>query len=121
MNEEVSAYIDTVSDERKPMYEKLQSLVVELYPDVRIVMTSQIPTYRAKSGWIGLGYSEKGVSLYTSGPQHLADFRKEHPDIKAGKNSVDFNSTEDIPEEAVRKIIRSAIEEPTQPRGRKRS
>ena len=119
MNEEVTAYIDTVSDERKPLYEKLQTLVMDLYPEARIVMTAQIPTYRLKFGWVGLGYTDDGVSLYTSGPQHLVEFRKSNPSIKATKNSIEFKLTDDIPEDDVQQIVKHAFEEVGQPRGRK--
>jgi uncharacterized protein YdhG (YjbR/CyaY superfamily) len=120
MNEEVSAYIETATDDRKALYEKLQTQIIELFPDARIVMSSQIPTYRMKSGWVALGYIEKGVALYTNGPQHILEFKKSHPAIKAKKNSIEFSLTDDIPIPDVQKVISHAMEEPAQVRGPKR-
>ena len=92
MDKEVQEYIETAKDERKPLYETLQALIIGLYPDARVAMSAQIPTYRTKSGWLALGYAEDGVSLYTGGPQYLLEFKKLNPDIKTGKSVIHFKT-----------------------------
>ena len=115
MEKEVEQYIETATDERKTLYEKLQSLIIGLYPDARVAMSAQIPTYRTKSGWIALGYTEDGVSLYTDGPQHLIEFKKLNPNIDGGKSVLKFKSTDEIPESDVSLVVKHALDPQDQP------
>jgi uncharacterized protein YdhG (YjbR/CyaY superfamily) len=111
MNPDVKSYIETGTDEQKKLYLKLEALINDLYPDLRCVMSAQIPTYRGTKGWVALGFTDDGVTLYTEGPQHVSEFRKRHPDIKSGKNSISFKTGKDVPETDVAQAVRHAIEE----------
>jgi len=110
MYKDVQSYINAVPEDRRPLFDQLQALIFELYPNVDVVISYQIPTYKAKSGWVGLGYWKKGVSLYTNGPHHIADFKARHPEIKTGKASINFKVTDPIPLDALKKVIQHAIE-----------
>ena len=63
MNKEVQQFVDVVSDERRPLFDKLHALIMGMYPSAEVVISYGIPTYKAKSGWVGLGYWKGGVSL----------------------------------------------------------
>ena len=115
MNEEVQRYVDAVTDERRLLFDKLHALIMGLYPDAEVVMWYRIPTYRAKSAWVGLGYYKDGVSLYTNGPHHLAEFKAEYPGIKTGKGSINLKVTAAIPVLALQKVITHTIEHFIQP------
>jgi hypothetical protein len=55
MDETVQRYLDAIPPEQKPLFERLQSLILQLYPDAEIVISYQIPTYKAKAGRVSLG------------------------------------------------------------------
>lgn len=110
MKVEVQDYINAVTDERRALFDTLHALIMGLYPDADVVISYGIPTYRAKGGWAGLGYWKQGVSLYTNGPHHLAEFVEAHPRIKTGKGSINFRTSDRVPAEAVEKVVRSAVE-----------
>ena len=110
MNGEVRRYVEAVQDERRPLFDTLQALILGLYPDAEVVISYSIPTYRAKSGWVGLGYWKQGVSVYTNGPHNIAEFKAEHPRIKTGKGSINFKVTDEVPVPALEKVITHAIE-----------
>jgi uncharacterized protein YdhG (YjbR/CyaY superfamily) len=110
MDEAVQTYIDAIPADRKPLFDRLQSLILELYPDAEIVISYQIPTYKARGERISLGLWEKGVSLYTTDPQHIENFRSRHPTIKTGKASLNFKLTDELPEDDIREVIRQAIQ-----------
>lgn len=116
MNPDVEAYIESGTEEKQKLYRRLESLISELFPDLRSVMSAQIPTYRGPSGWVALGYDDDGVTLFTEGPRHVSEFRKNHPEIKSGKNSISFKPGEDLPETAVAQVVRHAIEASDRPR-----
>ena len=114
MNKEVQLYVDAVPDERKPLFDRLHALIMGLYPNAEVVMSYRIPTYRAKSGWVALGSWKDGVSLYTNGAHHIAEFKAKYPAIKTGKGSINFKITDVVPVAALKRVIRHAIEQPKQ-------
>jgi len=112
MNNDVQRYMDGIPKEKRPLFDKLQALVMSLYPDAEVVLSYQIPTYKAKTGWVGLGYWKDGVSVYTNRPQYIAAFKEKHPAIKTGKGSINFKLTDAVPVTALNKVIRQVIEHP---------
>ena len=111
MNKDVQRYIDAVPDDRKPLFERLQALILGLYPEAEIVISYQVPHYRAKSGGVALGYWKKGVSVYV-GTRPIAEFKVRYPAIKTGKGSINFKVTDAVPVAALKKVVRHAIEHP---------
>jgi uncharacterized protein YdhG (YjbR/CyaY superfamily) len=114
MNEEVQSYIEAASEDRKSLFDQLHALIMGLYPNAEIVMSYQIPTYKAKSGWVALGYWKEGVSLYTNSAHHIAEFKAKYPAIKTGKASINFKITDAVPMIALKKVIKQAIGQPKQ-------
>jgi uncharacterized protein YdhG (YjbR/CyaY superfamily) len=112
MNRDVRRYVDSVPTDRRPLFDELQSLILGMYPNAEVVISYQIPTYRAKSGWVGLGYWKEGVSLYTNGPHHIAEFQAKYPGIKTGKGSINLKTSDRVPLAALKKVVRHAIEHP---------
>ena len=110
MDEAVQRYVDAIPAEQRPLFDRLQSLILELYPDAKVVISYQIPTYKAKGGRVSLGLWKSGVSLYTTDPQHIESFRSRHADIKAGKASLNFKLTDELPEQDVRDVVVRAME-----------
>ncbi|MGH3005805.1 MAG: hypothetical protein ACRDOS_07895 [Gaiellaceae bacterium] len=97
MDEAVQRYIDAISAEQKPLFDRLQTLILELYPDAEIVISYQIPTYKARGGQLSLGLWKSGVSLYTTDPQHIEKFKSRHPTIKTGKPASTSSSPTNSP------------------------
>jgi uncharacterized protein YdhG (YjbR/CyaY superfamily) len=109
---EVQRYMDAVPEERQARFHKLHTLIMDLYPDAEVVMSYRIPTYKAKSGWVGLANQKDYVSVYTNGPQHIAAFKAQHPEIKTGKACINFKDTDAVPIDALKQVVRHAIEDP---------
>lgn len=110
MNEGVQRYVDAIPEGSRPLFDKLHALIMALYPEAEVVISYQIPTYKAKAGWVALGRWKDGVSLYTNGPQHIAEFKARYPAMKTGKGSINFKATDVVPVAAVKTVIRHAIE-----------
>jgi uncharacterized protein YdhG (YjbR/CyaY superfamily) len=110
VDEAVQRYVDAIPAEQRPLFERLQALILELYPDAEVVLSYQIPTYKAKGGRVSLGLWKEGVSLYTTDPEHIAAFKPKHRGVKTGKASLNFRLTDDLPEQDVREVIERAME-----------
>jgi len=111
MNEGVQRYFDSVPAERKPVFEKLQALILSLCPDAEVVMWYRVPTYRAKSGWVALAYHRNHVSLYTDRVDHIAELKAKHPATKTGKGCISFRDGDPFPVADLKKVIRHAMED----------
>ena len=49
-----------------------------------------------------------GVTLTTTAPEYIEAFKKAHPQFKTNKASIQFDFDDDIPDDAVRDVIRRA-------------
>lgn len=109
MNEAVERFIAAVPADRRPHFDQLHALILDLYPDANIVISYQVPAYKVKTGWVALGYWKGGVSMYTNNPSHIAEFKVKHPHLKAGKASINFNNSEKLPLEDLKQVIDHAM------------
>jgi uncharacterized protein YdhG (YjbR/CyaY superfamily) len=106
MDPAVQQYIDAIPDGHRPLFDHLQSLILELYPDAEIRISYQIPTYKVGRGRVYLGLWKNGVSLHAV---DVKTFKQRHPSIKTGKGSLNFKLTDELPEADIREVIKRAI------------
>ena len=107
MEPAVQRYIDAIPERQRPLFDRLQSLILELYPNAEIVISYQIPTYRVGRRRVFLGLWKGGVSLHGV---PVEAFKQRHPAIKTGKGSLNFKLTDDLPEADIRDVIKHAME-----------
>jgi uncharacterized protein YdhG (YjbR/CyaY superfamily) len=109
----IRKFVEAVSDERRSLYDKLEGLIMGMYPDAEIFISYGVPTYKAKSGRVGLGYWKEGVSFYPFGGSYLDEFKANYPAIKTSKGSINFKVSDKVPVAALKQVIRHAIEDPS--------
>ncbi len=109
----VRTYLRAVTDERRALFDRLESMILELYPEAEAGIAYGVPTYWAKSGRVGLGFWSQGVSFYPYGGSYLDEFRARHPSIQTGKGTINFKLTDRLPIAGLRQVIRRSIENPT--------
>ena len=68
MDEAVQRYLDAIPPEQKPLFERLQSLILQLYPDAEIVISYQIPVQGESRTRLDLW--KNGVSLHHRSAVH---------------------------------------------------
>jgi uncharacterized protein YdhG (YjbR/CyaY superfamily) len=73
------------------------------------VISYQVPTYKTRGGRVSLGLWQSGVSLYTTGPEYIEEFKSRNPKVKTGKASLNFRLDDELPEDDVRQIIERAL------------
>src|SRR5579862_7473860 len=107
MDPAVQSYIDAIPESKRPLFDRLQSLILDLYPDAEILFSYKIPTYKVGRRRVYLGLWKDGVSLHAIDPE---PFKQRHRSIKTGRGSLNFKLTDDVPEADVRDAIQRAIE-----------
>jgi uncharacterized protein YdhG (YjbR/CyaY superfamily) len=110
LNNQVADYFGALSEQRQQIVVALHALIVQLYPDAEVDMSYTMPTYKAHGGWVALASQKHYVSLYTCAAHHIAEFKQQYPSIKTGKACINLKVIDPLPLEALKKVIRSAME-----------
>jgi uncharacterized protein YdhG (YjbR/CyaY superfamily) len=110
MDAEVKAYIERATDDRRALYDKLHEIILKQYPKADLVMWYGVPTYKTKTGRVCLAFWKSGVTLSSYDAAHVAEFKAQHPEIKAGTVSVSFKASDKIPLAALKNVIKLSME-----------
>jgi uncharacterized protein YdhG (YjbR/CyaY superfamily) len=113
MNKAVQQYIDALPKERKPLFNRLKELVLELYPAAEVKLWYRMPTFKVGKGWVALANQKYYVSLYTNSAGHIKAFKDKNPHIQTGKACLNLKPEDTVPEEDVKQVIRHAIDQPS--------
>jgi uncharacterized protein YdhG (YjbR/CyaY superfamily) len=108
MDPSVRSYINAIPERQRPLFDRLQSLILELYPHAETVISYQIPTYKVGGRRVYLGLWKDGVSLHGV---PVEQFKQRHPSIKTGKGSLNFKVSDELPEADIRDVIQGALDQ----------
>jgi uncharacterized protein YdhG (YjbR/CyaY superfamily) len=109
MDKPVRKYIESVSGERRALFDRLEEIILDLYPNAAVAIAYGVPTYGTKPARVGLGYWKEGVSFYPYSGSALDEFREKFPSVKTTKGAVNFRVSDRVPVPALRKLIRQAM------------
>ena len=107
MDPAVQRYVDAIPERQRALFDRLQALILGLYPNAETSISYGIPTYKVGRRRVYLGLWKGGVSLHAV---PVEEFKQRHPSIKTGKGSLNFKVADEVPEADVRDIIKQAIE-----------
>ena len=91
------------------MFAHLPDLTLVPLPDASVVISYRMPMYRVGRRHVGLNAGRpNGVTLTTTAPDHIEEFRRRHPEFKANKASIQFGFDDGLPDDDIRDVIRRA-------------
>lgn len=88
MDEAVRAYVDAIPLEYRALFDRLHGLVLEVRPDAELVLSYQMPTYRAGRRRLFIGAWKHGLSLYGWDQGSDGGFIERHGDLKSGRATI---------------------------------
>lgn len=88
MDAGVRDYIDRIGPEHRPLFDRLHGLIQAAFPDVAVVLSYQMPTYRMGRRRLYLGVWAHGVSLYGWPQGRDGGFAEHHPGLLSGKATL---------------------------------
>jgi uncharacterized protein YdhG (YjbR/CyaY superfamily) len=111
MDDDVRDYIDAISPEHRPLFDRLHRLVLEAYPDASVVLSYKIPTYKVGRRRLFVGAWKHGVSIYGWDQGRDAGFVARHPELKTGRGTIQLRSEDaaGIPDDEFRDLVRAAL------------
>jgi uncharacterized protein YdhG (YjbR/CyaY superfamily) len=112
MTGDVQKYIDSIASEHRPMFDRLQGLVLDVHPEATIDYSYKMPTYRVGARRIFLAVWKHGVSIYGVGPGRDAGFLTRHPDLIASRGTIRLRPKDaaGIPDDEFREMVRAALD-----------
>jgi uncharacterized protein YdhG (YjbR/CyaY superfamily) len=113
LDDSVRDYVAAIDPAYRPLFDRLQRLIVETYPDAAVVLSYKIPTYKVGGRRLFLGVWKHGVSIYGWEQGRDAGFIDRHPALKTGRGTIQLRPTDAaaIGEDEFRDLIRAALDE----------
>jgi uncharacterized protein YdhG (YjbR/CyaY superfamily) len=111
MDDTVQSYIDAIGPDHRPLFDRLQRLVLEAHPDATVVLSYQMPTYKVGRNRLFLSVWKHGVSIYGWQQGRDAGFTDRHPQLKFGKGTIRLRPEDaaTIPDDELRALFRSVL------------
>lgn len=111
MDQRVRDYIDGIDPAYRPLFDRLQGLILRVRPEAEVVIGYQMPSYKADGRRLYLGVWRHGVSVY--GWREGADggFVARHPALRTGKGTIRLRpeEAEKISDAEFMKLFRAAF------------
>ena len=85
---ELEDYIASIPAHRLERFLSIHKQILQLYPDIDVDMSYNMPTYKRGNGWVALASLKNYISLYTCSESHLEKYRLKHPEQKTGKGCI---------------------------------
>ncbi|HEU5418397.1 MAG TPA: DUF1801 domain-containing protein [Streptosporangiaceae bacterium] len=104
-------YIDRIGPGQRPLFDRVHRLILEAEPDARVVLSYQIPAYKAGKRRLYLGAWQHGVSLYGWSEGRDGGFAARHPGLLAGKATIRLRPEDaaGISDDELRDLARAAL------------
>ena len=111
MDEAVRAYIDGISPEHRPLFDRLHRLVLGAYPEAELVLSYKIPTFKVGKNRLFVGAWRHGISLYGWKGDRDGGFTERHPDLVTSKGTIQLRpaDAEAISDDELRDLVRAAL------------
>lgn len=111
MDDAVQDYIDAITAEQRPVFDRPHRLVLETHPDAVVALSYQMPTYRVGRHRLYVGAWKHWVAIYGLGQGRDAGFIARHPELITGKGTIQLRPADaaTIPDDEFRELVRSAL------------
>ena len=112
VDEAVQGYIDAITPEHRPLFDRIHRLILAAYPDVAPVLSYRIPTYKVGARRLHVGAWKHGVSLYGWPQERGSGFTARHPTLQTSKGTIQLRPEDAaaIPDDELRDLVRAALE-----------
>jgi uncharacterized protein YdhG (YjbR/CyaY superfamily) len=112
MDDAVQAYIDAISPEHRPLFDRLHRLILQVHPDAAVVLSYQMPTYKLGRSRLFVGVWKHGVSIYGWDQGRDGGFTNRHPELKTSRGTIRLRPSDAaaIPDEEFRDLLRLALD-----------
>jgi len=80
--------VAAITPDHRPLFDRLHGLIVGEFPDVEVVISYKIPTYKVGRRRLYVGVWKHGLSIYGWERDHDGGFSERHPDLASSKGTI---------------------------------
>ena len=88
MDKAVAEYIDAIKADQRPLFDRVHRLIMEVRPDVEMVLSYKMPTYVSGARRLHVGVWKHGLSFYGWEQGRNAALVARHPALDNGKGTL---------------------------------
>ena len=116
MDEAVRAYIDAIGPAHRPLVDRLHRLILAAFPDATVVISYQMPTYKAGGRRLYVGVWRHGISVYGWKQDGEPGFVARHPELKTSTGTVRLRPDDaaGISDDELTDLVRAALASDTE-------
>jgi uncharacterized protein YdhG (YjbR/CyaY superfamily) len=88
MDDAVRDYIDAIPAEHRPLFDRMQGLILAAHPDAELLFSYKMPTYKVGARRLFVAVWKHGVSLYGWDEGRDGGFIARHPELSSGRGTI---------------------------------
>lgn len=113
VDEAVQHYIDGIAAEHRPLFDHLHRLILTAYPEVAVVLSYGIPTYKLGTRRLYVAAWKHGLSIYGWQRGRADAFIARHPTLRTSKGTIQLRPDDAaaIPDEELSELVRAALDD----------
>jgi len=110
----VAEYLEAVPAEYRPLFDRVQGLVLDACPEATLTMSYKMPTYKVGSRRLHLGVWKHGVSIYGWKRHGDGGFTAAHPELQTSIGTIQLRPGEAvlIADDEIRALVHAALGPP---------
>jgi hypothetical protein len=86
--EAVRHYIEGIAPEHRPLFDRINRLIVQAHPGVEVTLSYKMPAYKAGHRRLYVGAWKHGISVYGWQQDRDGGFTSRHPALVTSKGTV---------------------------------
>ena len=111
MDEGVAEYIEALSPQQRPLFDRLHAIVLDEHPEAEVALAYGMPAYRVGKRRLNIGVWKHGVSVYGWRGDNDGGFVARHPTLSSEKGTIRIRprDAEGISDEELRALLGGAL------------
>jgi uncharacterized protein YdhG (YjbR/CyaY superfamily) len=112
MDEAVRRYVDAIAPEHRPLFDRFHRLIMAAHPDVALLLSYQMPTYKVGNRRLYVGVWKHGISVYGWDQGRDGGFTARHPALKTSTGTIRLRPDDAaaIPDDELLDLVRAALD-----------
>jgi hypothetical protein len=111
MDAGVQEYIDGIDPANRPLFDRINGLILGEFPDAEVGIAYKMPVYRLGDRSLNVGAWKHGVSFYGWVEDASLSVLRSHPELASGKGTLRIprKLADDITDDDLIEVIRNGL------------
>ena len=128
MSPDVAEYVQAIHPDRRPLFDRVHRLVLEVHPDAQVVLSYAMPTFVVGARQLHVGVWKHGLSFYGWQQGRDGGLAERYPRLDNGKGTLRLPLLQaaEVTDDELRAFLTAVLSTPeekpvTEPAARRRA